>query len=295
MPLSLPFPSSPQDGDAFLSGPVRQNIQAIAQAIQSFDGSQTQARSIQAAALALNADPITRGGETLGNFIASGCVWSAGAGLTANMTAGVLYVNGNRVSVLSVTAKSLTLNSDTYVDIDALGNITYIPVANNGASPTVTGNSVRVAKLVTNATVVTLVVASGMDSNYKAIGSLSPINLISNIFGNSIQTYTATGAGFPSSTGYYINLGNIKLCWGTASSTIAVVGAGFQFTNFAISLPTGFFTSLQAVQMSVANVTATQYISVTGNGQTNNILNGFVVQTNGTSGSAAPTWFVIGN
>jgi hypothetical protein len=164
MALSLPFPASPQDGDAFLSAPVRQNIQAIAQAIQSFDGSQVAARSIQAAALALNADPITRGAETIANFVASGCVWGVSATLTTSMTAGIIYVNGNRVSVLNVAGKLFTASQDTYVDVDYLGNIYYLPVSNNAAAPALTGNAVRVAIIVTGASAVSSVNQVGFDS-----------------------------------------------------------------------------------------------------------------------------------
>ena len=110
MALSLPYPNTPQDGDAFLSLPVRSNVNAITQAIQSFDGSQIQAGSIAAAALAPAANPVTRGAETIANFVSSGCVWSASAGLTAGMTSGVIYVNGIRVLVANVVSKTFTVS-----------------------------------------------------------------------------------------------------------------------------------------------------------------------------------------
>lgn len=63
--------------------------------------------------------------------------------------------------------------------------------------------------------------------------------LLSTIFSSQIQTYTNTGDG--GGTGYYVNLGGIKLCWGITGS-ITVSGASTK----NISMPVGFFTNVRA-------------------------------------------------
>lgn len=174
MALSLPYPNTPNDGDAFLSQPIRSNINAITQAIQSFDGSQVAAGTIQAAALAPAANPITRGAETISNFVASGVVWSATGGFLANMSSGVVYVAGARVLVNTVTGKTFAASSDTYVDVDTLANLYYLPVGNAATPPTLTANSQRIAKIVTNGSTITAVVQAGFDANGVAIYSTTP-------------------------------------------------------------------------------------------------------------------------
>lgn len=56
---------------------------------------------------------------------------------------------------------------------------------------------------------------------------------------NTVQTYTNTGDG--GGTGYYINIGGIKYCWGT-TGVISFSGAGTKI----ISLPPGFFNTIQS-------------------------------------------------
>lgn len=70
-------------------------------------------------------------------------------------------------------------------------------------------------------------------------GAITFAKLLSTIFSGQIQTYTNTGDG--GGTGYYINLGGLKLCWGlTGSMTVAGIGAK------NISLPVGFFANVRA-------------------------------------------------
>lgn len=155
MALTLPNPTVPTNGQALDATPLLQNIIAITQAIQAFDGSQVVAGSIVATAMAASINPNTLLSETTLDFVkANTGVWSAdsaGASLNGSMTAATLYINGIRVPVGAVTAHAFTASKDTYVDIDVNGNITYTEAANNAASPALAANSIRVAIIVTAA------------------------------------------------------------------------------------------------------------------------------------------------
>lgn len=99
---------------------------------------------------------------------------------------------------------------------------------------------------------------------------------------NGVQSYTNTGDG--GGTGYYVNIGGIKYCWGTSGS-MTVAGAG----NKTISLPAGFFTTIQsAVHDKFGSaVFATQF----GNAPSTSTLN--VYFGTGT-GNCQLMWYVIG-
>lgn len=163
MSFVLPNPGVPQNGQSGDATPILANELAIAQAISSFDGSQVQSGSIQSAALANNINPQLRGSETLANFVYSGCLWSLVSGFSGTMTGGTIYVNGFRTIVSGVGANTFAASSDTYVDIDNLGNIVYLAVANGATASSLTANSLRVAKVVTNGSAITTITQFGSD------------------------------------------------------------------------------------------------------------------------------------
>ncbi len=165
MAFVLPFPSIPQNGQSGDATPILANFVALAQAIASFDGSQLQAKSVGEAALADAINPRLRYSETLANFVYSGCIWAQTTGLVGTMTGGTIYVNGYRTIVTGVATNTFGQLVDTYIDIDYLGNITYLAVSNGSASPSLTANSIRVAKVITDTGNITSVVQSGFDSH----------------------------------------------------------------------------------------------------------------------------------
>lgn len=88
------------------------------------------------------------------DFVTSGCVWSGDAyGSTrfASMSAGVVYINGIRVSVSAVTSRQFTASRDTYIDVNTSGTITYSEVTNNNTSPALAANNIRIGIIVTGA------------------------------------------------------------------------------------------------------------------------------------------------
>lgn len=156
MAFTLPNPTVPTNGQSLDATPLLANLVAIAQAIASFDGSQIQSASIVAAAFNASINPNTLLNETTYSFIASGLVWtgdSYGSTLAGSMTSGVLYYNGVRVTVNSVSGHTFTASKDTYIDIDKNANITYVEATNNAASPALTANSIRVAIVVSGANI----------------------------------------------------------------------------------------------------------------------------------------------
>jgi hypothetical protein len=121
--------------------------------INSLSGAKIQAGTVPATAMTTDSNPETRMSESLGNFVASGGVWSQSSGLVGTMTAGVVYIGGKRVTVAAVATKTFTASKDTYVSVDNGGAISYQEVANNAAVPTLPANSVWLAKVVSAAAI----------------------------------------------------------------------------------------------------------------------------------------------
>lgn len=102
--------------------------------------------------------PVTRMAEQMFDFVASGMVISGDAYAStrnASMSAGVVYINGRRISISAVVARSYTASRDTYVDVldnqDGTGTLVYTEVTNNNASPALAANSLRIGVVVTGA------------------------------------------------------------------------------------------------------------------------------------------------
>ena len=102
--------------------------------------------------------PRTRDSEMAFDFVASGLAWSAdaaGSTRNASMSAGVVYINGRRISISGVTARAFTASRDTYIDVldnqDGTGTLVYTEVTNNNSSPALASNSLRIGIIVTGA------------------------------------------------------------------------------------------------------------------------------------------------
>lgn len=97
--------------------------------------------------------------DIVGDHVVSGFLASvpSPASLTMTLTPGVAYVGGNRIAA-SPGFFAFAASSDTYVDQGPTGTRAYTPVANGAAAPALAANSLRLAKVVTNATQITSVV-----------------------------------------------------------------------------------------------------------------------------------------
>lgn len=92
------------------------------------------------------------------NTVESGLIWTAdaaGSTRAASMTAGVVVLNGNPLTVSAVTARVFTASKDTYIDVSDAGNgagtLVYTEVANNATSPALTAGNMRIGIVVTGA------------------------------------------------------------------------------------------------------------------------------------------------
>lgn len=128
--------------------------------------------------------------ERFFDHVASGCVWSGdayGSTRAASMTSGVVYINGKRVTIAAVTARSFTASKDTYIDVDNTGTITYTEVANNAASPALSANNIRLGIIVTGASNIANVgsVNQGEETKVLPIASSVPYSVTDSL-GNLI-------------------------------------------------------------------------------------------------------------
>ncbi len=122
--------------------------------------------------------PVTRLADSFFDHIASGLVWSGDAYAStrnASMSAGIIYINGRRISISGVSARSFTASRDTYIDVldnqDGTGTLVYTEVTNNAASPALAANSVRIGIIVTGASNI----ASVGSVNQGEVGKVLPI------------------------------------------------------------------------------------------------------------------------
>lgn len=80
----------------------------------------------------------------------------------------------------------------------------------------------------------------------------------------NLTVQSQTNAGSAGGTMYYINLGGIKILWGT-TATLSNSAAG---PNFGVTFPSGFFSTIQSATASLNTLTATAQQSVNWNGIT---------------------------
>lgn len=96
--------------------------------------------------------------DLFSDFVVSGFNPSLpGATLTMTTPAGIAYIGGSRVSIAADTSRAYTASRDTYLDVNASGTYTAVAVTNGAAEPAVTASSLRILKVVTNATQVTAI------------------------------------------------------------------------------------------------------------------------------------------
>lgn len=112
-------------------------------------------------ALAVTTDIVNRFNDVVADHVSSGLVWTDDTGLTADMSAGVAYINGLRLSISGVSNRAFTASKDTYVDLGDNGVLDYNEVSNGAAAPAIAANHLRIAKVVTNATDTTSITLFG--------------------------------------------------------------------------------------------------------------------------------------
>lgn len=109
-----------------------------------------------------------------------------------------------------------------------------------------------------------------------------------------VQTYA--NAGSAGGTGYYVNLSGLKLCWGI-TGTLSTTGAAPQFTGYVINFPAAFFSTIQSATASPnATPGGSQYMSIGSSAAatTSSWSIYILMQSSGSNGNSAASWFVIG-
>jgi len=100
--------------------------------------------------------PLLRFEDLFTDFVVSGLLPATSVNLTSDISAGQAYVQGRRVYV-PTTSHTYTASKDIYVDVDHNGNYTFSEVGNGASAPSIADNSIRLAKVVTDATSITSV------------------------------------------------------------------------------------------------------------------------------------------
>lgn len=236
--------------------------------ISSLSGTKISAGTLPGIAMAEDANPYTRLDESLGDFVATGCEWTALSGLNGTMTAGVVYVDGQRLKPSAVASYTFTASRDTYVYIDNNGGVQYDPQTNGAAQPLTPDHNVLIAKVVTSGTAITSVIdlrrlrasspvvgviqaSTVATTGVKAITGLgfmpSAVYFTGLIF-SSKNTYTASGIGSPRASFSAAN-GPIGANSSTTACLIALNSSnGINFTmNYVSSDPDGFTVNVTIV------------------------------------------------
>lgn len=167
----------------------------------------------------------------LADYVKSGFGFTSQSGLSVTIALGIAFIGGKQYSIASDGGHTYAINTDTYIDVDKMGNYTYASVSNNAAAPSLTANTIRVGKVVTNGTVIASTVQSGVCSNGVLIYPSSPIQGI-------VASQLSQSAGIlPTqlATQTYTLLDNVQVTgtstgYSAASSTSTTVYSG-SFTS----------------------------------------------------------------
>lgn len=94
--------------------------------------------------------------DIINDFIVSGSLPATSATLTTTIPNQIAYVLGQRVDKASED-HTFTASKDIYIDLSNTASYTYVEVANAAAAPAITANSIRLFKIVTDASAITTV------------------------------------------------------------------------------------------------------------------------------------------
>ena len=222
---SLPYPSAQDDTNSpsLAGGQDNQNDALIA--VQTLLGNNTTQTTPTDQYNVLQAGSATSNvwGKITSNNVSS----STGSGG---------FVLATSPTISSPTISSPTISSPTITG--SLGNISTGTITASGATTLNSTLSVSGTSTLTGA-----VTANGgltVSSSFTATGLVTFADLLSTIFSGQVTSYTNSGSG--GGTGYYINLGGIKILW-WESATSTQGGAG-QYGPYYLDFPSSFFSSV---------------------------------------------------
>ena len=164
-----------------------------------------------------NETPLLQFADIFSDYVVTGLLPATSANLTSDISAGQAYVIGKRV-YNTATAKTYTASKDTYVDVDYNGNIYLLGVVLDAAAPSVAANSIRLAKVVTDADNITGVTDSR--ALYLATTVNGSERMRIDTAGNvGIGTTNPAGKLYVKGTDAYINV---------LSSTVSRIQGGYE-------------------------------------------------------------------
>lgn len=176
------------------------------------------------------------------NFCADGCVWSHSAGLIGAMSGGNIYIDGALIVVSPIISKTFTASKDTYVDVDASGQLIYTEVANGAAAPALEASRFRLAKVITSGVAITNHTAAtavpsfqqGIDSLGNTIFNCDPFGIIKWYFPTLLNSWVEYDVSIFQKTCYGKNkAGTVNITGLVKSGT---PGAG----SVVFTLPVGY-------------------------------------------------------
>lgn len=188
-------------------------------------------------------------------------------------------------SSTSITGAVLRYGTDQNYPAGSTTRV-YIPVASSRENRLVQGLTTAVldqdgtmkAGAVDNAAAL----ASNVVTTAKILdANVTFAKLLSTIFSGQVTTYTNPGTAGGTSSFFYINLGGIKLLWGTT----AAVSVGTGGTTSTVTLPTSFFSSIQLALPGLGPLTtsANQSVHIETTPSTTTVTLGHLSGSNGSS------------
>lgn len=189
------------------------------------------------------------------DYVASGCVWTAdAAGSTrlASMTAGVVVINGNPITVAAVTSRTFTASKDVYVDVldngDGTGLLVYTDGTTNAASGALASNSIRLAIIVVGASSIATAASVNQGQEDRVLPIISSVPMaVTDSLGNLICPRDPQRR--------ILGLRRITADFTTASATdVQVTGL-----SVPVIIPTSRKAKITAFASGAANSTAGAY------------------------------------
>lgn len=170
----------------------------------------------------------------------------------------------------------------------------------NGTHGAVTASSLTTSGnlAVTGTSLLTGAVTANSTLGVAGAATLASLVLNGSLTGTGLgsQVQSFSNAGTAGGTGYYINIGGIKLCWGISAQYLNAQGSQ-SFITVGVTLPT-FFTTVQFATANLLEYGSTQYqmatVGATLRSGLTSALDITIVQTNGSNGTGYVSWFMIG-
>ena len=194
------------------------------------------------------------------------------------------FVLATSPTISSPTISSPTISSPTITG--SLGNISTGTITASGATTLNSTLSVSGTSTLTGA-----VTANGgltVSSSFTATGLVTYADLLSTIFSGQVTSYTNSGTA--GGTFYYINLGGIKLLWGTTGA----LANSSSVNQYILNYPASFFTTEVSSVCFISQLSVTQQQQCSGQGG-NSLTSLYINVFNGaTNATANVTVIVIG-